>query len=193
VSARLLGIITPGEEATALASLAGLVTIARAAGGDVRLAYLRELPPPRVDRHDRLVADTDREMARITVQATQSLDRAARVFDDVRMETVVRFGNPRQEAALEAETYRPAIIVHFSARRGWLARLRGWGRRWSPSSHRRHPSQHVASEVGVLGKAAASLGRGLDPVGVAREHHATRTDGVDLGVVDAGRELAAVA
>jgi hypothetical protein len=129
MSVRLLAIITPGEEATALGSMAGLVTIARAAGSDVRLAYFRALPPPRLDRHDRLVADTDREMARITAQATQSLDTAARVFDDVNTETVVRFGKPQREAVLEAETYRPAIIVHFSALRSWLARLRGWALR----------------------------------------------------------------
>jgi hypothetical protein len=43
VSARLLAIITPGDEAAALGSLAGLVTIARAAEAEVRLAYFRDL------------------------------------------------------------------------------------------------------------------------------------------------------
>lgn len=126
---RLLAVITPGEEATALSSLTGLVTIARAAQSDVRLAYFREVPPPRVDRHDRLVADSDAEMARISSEATQALGAAARVFDDVRMETVVRFGRPRREATLEAEVYRPGLIVHISAARGWLMRLRGWALR----------------------------------------------------------------
>jgi len=65
VSARLLAVITPGEEATALSSMVGLVTIARAAEAEVRLAYFRDLPRPRVDRHDRVVADTAAEMARI--------------------------------------------------------------------------------------------------------------------------------
>jgi hypothetical protein len=64
VSARLLAVITPGEEAAALASLAGLAAIARAAQAAAR-------------------------------------------------------------------------------------------RRASPGSHRRHPSQNVASEIGVLGPAAA--------------------------------------
>jgi hypothetical protein len=70
--------------------LAGLVTVARAAEAEVRLAYVRDLPRPRVDRYDRTVADTDAEMARITSP-----------------ETVVRFGKPRREAALAAETYAP--------------------------------------------------------------------------------------
>ena len=65
MSARLLAIITPGDEATALASMAGLVRLARATSADVRLAYFRDVPPPRVDRHDRQIADTDAEMARI--------------------------------------------------------------------------------------------------------------------------------
>jgi hypothetical protein len=59
VSARLLAVITPGDEATVLASLAGLLTVARAAEADVRLACFRELPAPRVDRHGRVVADVD--------------------------------------------------------------------------------------------------------------------------------------
>ena len=79
MSARLLAIITPGDEAGALASLAGLVTIARAAEAEVRLAYFRDLPAPRVDRHDRVVADTDAEMARIASVATGALGSAARL------------------------------------------------------------------------------------------------------------------
>ena len=129
MSARLLAVITPGEEATALASLTGLVTIARAAQADVRLAYFRELPPPRVDRHDHLVADRDAEMARIASTAAQALGGATRAFDDVAMETVVRFGRPRREVALEAEAYQPRIIVLFSAARDLLSRLRGWALR----------------------------------------------------------------
>lgn len=126
MSARLLAVITPGDEASALASLAGLVTIARAAEADVRLACFRHLPAPRLDRHDRLVADTDHEMARIERQATQSLASAAHVFDDVPMETVVRFGEPTREIPLEVEIYAPQIVVVFAAARGLVARLRRW-------------------------------------------------------------------
>lgn len=129
MSARLLAIITPGDEAAALASLAGLVTVARAAEAEVRLAYFRDLPPPRVDRHDRMVADTDAEMTRIASVARRALGSAARVFDDVKMETVVRFGKPRREVPIEAEVYAPQIVVLFAAAAGLLSRLRGWALR----------------------------------------------------------------
>lgn len=129
MSARLLAVSTPGDEAAALASIAGLVTIARAAEAEVRLAYFRDLPAPRVDRHDRMVADTDAEMARIASVATRALGSAARVFDDVKMETVVRFGKPRREVPIEAEVYAPQIVVLFAAAAGLLSRLRAWALR----------------------------------------------------------------
>ena len=129
MSARLLAVITPGDEATALSSLAGLVTVARAAEAEVRLAYFRDLPPPRVDRHDRTVADTDAEMARITSVATRALGSAARVYDDVKVETVVRFGRPRREVPIETEVYAPHIVVLFAAAAGLLSRLRAWALR----------------------------------------------------------------
>jgi nucleotide-binding universal stress UspA family protein len=129
VSVRLLAVITPGDEAGALASLAGLVTIARAAEAEVRLAYFRDLPAPRVDRHDHVVADTDAEMARIASVATRALGSAARVFDDVKMETVVRFGKPRREVPIEAEVYAPQIVVLFAAAAGLLSRFRAWALR----------------------------------------------------------------
>ena len=114
----MLAVITPGDEAAALAGFAGLMSIARAAGAEVRVAYVHALPKPRVDRHDRIVADTDTEMARIEATATSTLGTAARVFDDVPVETVVRFGAPRREAVLEAE------VVHAADRGGLLGRGR---------------------------------------------------------------------
>jgi len=148
VSARLLAIITPGDEAAALASLAGLVTVARAAEAEVRLAYFRDLPPPRVDRHDRMVADTDAEMTRIASVARRALGSAARVFDDVKMETVVRFGKPRREVPIEAEVYAPQIVVLFAAA-GLLSRLRGW-------ALRRRLARRPSSRMLVLGPARRS-------------------------------------
>ncbi len=125
----MLAVITPGDEAAALAGFAGLMSIARAAGAEVRVAYVHDLPQPRVDHHDRIVVDTDTEMARIEATATSTLGAAARVFDDVRVETVVRFGAPRREAALEAEAYAPQIVVIFSAMAGMLSRFRSWALR----------------------------------------------------------------
>jgi hypothetical protein len=119
MSARLLAIITPGEEATALAGFTGLAAIARAAGAEVRLASFRDLPAPRVDRHDHVVADPDAEMARITSATTQALDAAARRYSDVRMESVVRFGKTRREVLIETDAL-------CAADRGPVRRVRGW-------------------------------------------------------------------
>jgi hypothetical protein len=94
MSGRVLAVVAPGEEAAALDGLTGLLTIARAADADVRLAYLRDLPPPRVDMLDHVVADADAEMARITASVVQTFDAAARRHGDVKVETVVRFGSP---------------------------------------------------------------------------------------------------
>ena len=140
---RLLAVITPGDEAIALASMTGLVTVARAAEAEVRLAYFRELPSPRFDKYDHLVADTDAEMTRLASVATQALGSAARVYDDVKVETVVRFGPPRREVATEAEVYGPQIIVLFAAARGLLARLRSW-------MLRRHLAARPASRILIL-------------------------------------------
>ena len=85
--AALLAVITPGDEATVLASLVGLLTVARAAEADVRLACFRELPAPRVDRHGRVVADVEAEMARIERETTPTLAASACVFEGVPVET----------------------------------------------------------------------------------------------------------
>ena len=105
------------------------MTIARAAEAEVRLVCLRPLPPPRVDGFDHVVADTDQEMSRITSSTRQTFDAATRRFEDVTVETVVRFGAPAREAVLEAEAYAPQIIVVFAAAGGLLSRLRAWALR----------------------------------------------------------------
>jgi hypothetical protein len=76
-----------------------------------------------------MVADTDAEMTRIASMATRALGSAARVFDDVKMETVVRFGKPRREVPIEAEVYAPQLVVLFAAAAGVLSRLRAWALR----------------------------------------------------------------
>jgi hypothetical protein len=123
VSARLLAIVMSGQERAALAGLAALVATARAEGAALRLACFQPLPPPREDRHGRVVADTDREMARISREIQAVFGAAARVFGDVAIECVVRFGRPRREARVETETYAPGIVALFESR-GALGTMR---------------------------------------------------------------------
>jgi hypothetical protein len=130
MSGRILAVVHDGHDSTALGGLAALVAVARAERAVVRLAYLRPMPPPRLDRHGRAVADTDREMARITCATVDTLEAATRAYGDVAIETVVRFGAAGREALIEAEVFEPDLVVFFGAGRvGPLARLRAWALR----------------------------------------------------------------
>jgi len=123
VSARLLVLVMPGQARAALAGLAALVATARAEGAAIRIACFQPLPSPREDRHGCIVADVDREMARITHAVEDAFDAAARVFGDVAVECVVRFGRPRREARIETELYAPDIVASFEGR-GALGAMR---------------------------------------------------------------------
>ena len=116
MSARLLALVMPGQERAALAALPALVATARAAGAAIRLACLRPLPAPREDRHGRVVISVDREMARLTRELEATFAPATRVFDDVAIECVVRFGRPRREARIETEAWAPDVVASFEGR-----------------------------------------------------------------------------
>lgn len=127
MSTRLLAVISEGQEAAAFSGMAALAAVARAERATVRLAYFKPLPAPRVDAYDRIVASPELEMERIAATAIDALGAAAREFDDVTMEAVVRFGQPAREVAIEAETFAANLIVFVSAHRaGALSRLRAW-------------------------------------------------------------------
>ncbi|HEY2995757.1 MAG TPA: hypothetical protein VGM22_23315 [Methylomirabilota bacterium] len=123
MSARLLALVMPGQEATALAALPTLVATARHERLSIRIACFQPLPPPREDRHGRVVADTDREMARLTAAAEVTFAAATRVFEDVAIECVVRFGRPSREARLEVEALAPDVVASFEGR-GALSAIR---------------------------------------------------------------------
>ena len=108
---RILVPITPGSAADHALTTVNAARIARKSGGVVRLAYLAPLPPPRVDRHDRVVADADSEMARITRIAQQHLEVLAAGMEGVPVEAVVRFGRPGRELAVEASVFEPDLIA----------------------------------------------------------------------------------
>jgi nucleotide-binding universal stress UspA family protein len=101
--------------------------IARKSGGIVRLAYLSPLPRPRVDRHDRVVADTDREMARITAGALERLATLASEMEGVPIEVVVRFGRLSAELSIEAEVFEADLVALAAPRESRLRdRVRAW-------------------------------------------------------------------
>ena len=130
MSGRILAVIHDAHESAALGGIAALVAVARAERAVVRLAFVRPMPPERLDRHGRVVADTDREMARITCATIDVVEAAAQPYDDVTVETVVRFGGAGREALIEAEVFDPGLVVFFAARGGGpMARLRAWALR----------------------------------------------------------------
>lgn len=124
---RILMVVTRSERADhALAALCA-ARLARDSGGTVRLAYIRPLPPPRVDRHGRIVADTDREMARITTEASERLAGLASEFEDVPVERVVRFGRLAAELSIEAEGFHADLVaIAAPLRPGLRERFRHW-------------------------------------------------------------------
>ena len=127
MTARLLAIVRPGQETTALDGLPALVATARAEHARLRLACFRPLPPARVDRHDRVIADIDREMDRIARSLVERFTAATRAFDDVPVECVVRFGRPAREIRLETEAFAATLVACFERRRdpSVTIRLRG--------------------------------------------------------------------
>ena len=128
-------LIGRAASAAALAALPALVATARSEGAALRLACLRPFPAPREDRHGRVVADVDREMARITRTLEATFTAGARVFDDVTLDCVVRFGRPRREARLEREAWTPDVVASFEGRRALSAiRYLVTGRRRSAAS-----------------------------------------------------------
>lgn len=108
---RILVPITPGASADYALAAHSAARIARKTGGVVRLAYLAPLPPPRVDREDRIVADTDREMARIAARAGEYLAALAAGMEGVSVDTVVRFGRPQAELSIEAEAFGADLVA----------------------------------------------------------------------------------
>lgn len=127
MSTRLLAVVLEGQEAAALATLPALAAVARAEAACVRVAYLRAFPRPRVDRFDRIVVDTDREMARITDTTIETFASAARPFDDVTVQVVVRFGRLCDEAAIESEVFAPDLVSILAPRdAGPFGRFATW-------------------------------------------------------------------
>jgi nucleotide-binding universal stress UspA family protein len=124
---RILVPITPATPADYVMAALSAARIARKSGGMVRLVYISPLPPPRMDKQDHVVADTDREMERITAAALDQLAALASEMDDVPVESVVRFGRLGAELALEAEVFGADLIALAALPESrFRNRLRAW-------------------------------------------------------------------
>ena len=120
-------VITPRSIGEAAAAVRSVARMARISGGQIRMAYVRPIPPARVDRHDRVVADEEREMARLATVAEAWMAELAWESSGLAVERVVRFGRLAEEILVEAQVWRADLIGLTAATRpGWSHRLRAW-------------------------------------------------------------------
>jgi hypothetical protein len=130
MNTRMLVVVFAGQEAAAIQGLPALLATARAERRQVRLAYFHPLPKPRVDCYDRVVADADREMARITETTTGLLTTAIRQLSVDPVEIVARFGAPGREVVRETDVFTPDLVAFFTPPLAApVARLRAWALR----------------------------------------------------------------
>ncbi len=124
---RILMVITPattGDLGRAARSAAG---VARDSRGQVRMVFVRPIPPPRLDRYDRVVADPDAEMVRLAGLAEVRMAALGAEFGDVPVESLVRFGRLAAELRIEAATFGADLIgLAASSRPGPRHQLRAW-------------------------------------------------------------------
>jgi len=124
---RILMVITPQTPGDLRSAARSAAAVAREGGGQVRMVFVRPIPPPRMDRHDRLVADPDTEMERLAVLADSRMAALDAEFGDVPVESLVRFGRLAAEVSIEAENFGADLIgLAAPARPGLRHRLRAW-------------------------------------------------------------------
>jgi len=124
---RILMVMRGGARADHALAARGAAALARKSGGTIRMVYIAPLPTPRVDTHDRVVSDTDREMARISADVGERLAKLARELDDVPVESTIRFGRLGTELSIEAEVFGADLIaISAEPRPGLRDRLRAW-------------------------------------------------------------------
>ena len=108
---RILLVVREGAHAARVSAALSAGRLARESGGAIRMMYASPLPPPRMDRHDRMVASTDQEMMRITGEGEDCLVRLAAEIADVPVERVVRFGRLKDEVRVEAEAFGADLVA----------------------------------------------------------------------------------
>ena len=84
---------------------------ARGAGATVRLLHVAQVPDAVVDSHGHIIAYADQESARVEAEALDYLRTLELAFDDVPVETVVRFGDPAEEILREADEFGADLIA----------------------------------------------------------------------------------
>jgi nucleotide-binding universal stress UspA family protein len=97
-----------------------VAALARDAGSTVRLLRVFPVPERVVGDHGRTVAYADQEMARLTVEGLEDLQRVEAEMTGVPVEAVVRFGDPVEEIVHEAEAFHADLIALGADHQGYL-------------------------------------------------------------------------
>jgi nucleotide-binding universal stress UspA family protein len=106
---RILAPVDGGEHGEGVAPI--VAALARDAGSTVRLLRVFPVPERVVGPHGRTVAYVDQEMARLTAEGLADLRQVEAELGHVPVEAVVRFGDPAEEIALEAEAFDADLIA----------------------------------------------------------------------------------
>ena len=120
---RILVPLDRSEQAEAV--LPVVADIARGSGATVRLLNVAGLPEAKFGDYGRVVAYESQEMERITFRRLDYLRSAEAQLHGVPVESVVRFGEPADEIAQEAEVFGADLVAVTAPRRGWFSRLYG--------------------------------------------------------------------
>jgi hypothetical protein len=124
---RILMVITPQTTGDPRSAARSAAVVAQESGGQVRMVFVHPIPPPRMDRYDRVVADPDAEMARLAALAEHRMAALDAEFGDVPVESLVRFGRLVTELRIEAENFSADMIgLAAPPRPGPRHRLRAW-------------------------------------------------------------------
>jgi nucleotide-binding universal stress UspA family protein len=89
----------------------------------VRLLRVYPVPERREGAHGRTVEYVDQAMSRLTAEAHDDLARDESQLAGVPVEIAVRFGDPAEEIALEAEAFGADVIAVSEPARGRLRRM----------------------------------------------------------------------
>ena len=109
------------EHAEAIVPL--VASVARDGGATVRLLRVYPVPERREGPHGRTVEYVDQAMSRLTAEARDDFARDEEKLAGVPVEIVVRFGEPVEEIALEAEAFDADVIALSEPPRGRLRRI----------------------------------------------------------------------
>jgi nucleotide-binding universal stress UspA family protein len=97
-----------------------VAALARDAGSTVRLLRVFPVPHRVIGNYGQTVAYVDQEMARLTAEGLDDLQRIEAELTGVPVESVVRFGEPAQEIVLEADAFHADLIAVGADRQGFL-------------------------------------------------------------------------